>query len=542
MVQRFMRLVAVCLVLCIVLSGCSLIDSSGRFSGLLGSITSVRYDQMQYTRPDMDEHQRILDESCEQALVEENLNLLLDAIMDYYEVYDSFCTNFFLAMIAYCRDTTDIYWQGEYGYCNTHAAEIDAGLDRLYRCLAKSPLRQELEGEDYFGADYFDSYEGEGLYDETFTALLSQEAALVNSYFAISSQANAVEYYSEDYFSIYGSQMAQVFLELVQLRQQIATYAGYTEYTQFAYDFYHVRDYTPEQATAYLADVRAELVPLYRRLSDSDVWSQGSALSLEADTFHYVQSMANAMGGKVKDAFQAMNRQNLYDISYGQNKQGTSFTVYLRDYQLPYLFVTPTLTQYDCLSFAHEFGHFCNEYVSYGSMVGVDVAEIFSMSMEYLSLCYAESGDALTRLKMADSLNTFITQAAFASFEHQLYSLSGDDLTVEGIQQLYTRVCTAYGLDVQGWDSREYVCIPHFVESPMYIISYVVSNDVALQVYQKEQQQTGAGLSIIQDNLGSSDAYLLTFVTNAGLESPFDQGRLLQVRQTLEKALEAYLN
>ncbi len=541
MAHRLLRLVAACLILCMLLSGCSIVDSSGRFTGLLGLITSFSYDEMEYVRPDMDEHQRILEETCTKAMAEENLNQLLEIIMDYYDIYDGFYSSYFLAMIAYCRDTTDIYWQGEYAFCNQHAAEIDAGLDRLYRCLAKSPLRQELEGEDYFGADYFDSFEGESLYDEAFTALLEQEATLINRYFAVSSQANAVEYYSEEYFTQYGSQLAQVFLELVMLRQQIASYAGYTDYTQFAYDFYHVRDYTPEQAMAYLADVRAELVPLYGRLNDAAIWEQGNTLSLETDTFDYVQSMAGAMGGQVKDAFQTMEKQNLYDISYGKNKQGTSFTVYFGEYQLPYLFVTPTLTQYDCLSFAHEFGHFCNEYVSYGSMVGVDVAEIFSMSMEYLSLCYADDGENLTQLKMADSLNTYVTQAAYASFEHQLYSLSGEDLTVEGIQQLYAQVCTAYGVDTEGWDSREYVCIPHFVESPMYIISYVVSNDAALQIYQKELQQTGMGLAVIEENLGSTEAYLLSFLTAAGLESPFDQGRLLQVRQTLEKALEAYL-
>ena len=526
---KILSLISLILVISVMITGCGLLD------GLFGS-SLVPYEQMEYSRPDMAEFSAVLEESCSVALEASDISLLLDAIWSFYDVYDSFYTNMSLAFISYCRDLTDIYWEGEYSYCASHSATVDAGLDRLYRSLAKSPLRETLEGEDYFGADYFDSFEGESIYDEYLTTMLNQEALLCSQYQVISGEATDTEYYSEEYFSIYGSRMAETFLELVRLRQEIAAYAGYESYPQFAYDFYHIRDYTPQQAVSYLADIRAELVPLYRGLTVS--WDDELDHCSEEDTLLYVKSMAQSMGGSIQDAFSDMSAAQVYDISYGANKYGASFEVYLSSYYTPYIFLCSTGTEYDKLSFAHEFGHFCADYVTLGgSMQSVDVSEIFSQAMEYLSLMYADGGEELVKLKMAGCLATYVEQAALASFEHQVYDLTEEELTVEGIQTLYEEVCIAYGLDVPGWDSRDYVCVPHFYESPMYIISYVISNDAALQIYEMEQQEQGSGLACFEKNLTSSQFYLLSFLEEAGLESPFATGRLTRVRQTLENAL-----
>jgi oligoendopeptidase F len=259
--------------------------------------------------------------------------------------------------------------------------------------------------------------------------------------------------------------------------------------------------------------------------------------SSELQTFSYVQNMAHNMGGIMKEAFDAMADSNLYDISYGENKFDSSFVVYLYTYGAPYVFVNPTLTEHDKLTFTHEFGHFCNHYASYGSGAGVDVSEVFSQGLEYLSLCYTENTGNLEKIRMATCLTTYVEQAAYASFERQVYNLSGEQLTVENIQALYQTVGTSYGFDSWAWDSRDYVCINHFFTSPMYVISYVVSNDAALQLYQMEKAEKGTGLACYTDNLTTMEAYFLAFLESAGLKSPFDPGRLEEVRKTLEVVL-----
>ena len=68
----------------------------------------------------------------------------------------------------------------------------------------------------------------------------------------------------------------------------------------------------------------------------------------------------------------------------------------------------------------------------------------------------------------------------------------------------------------------------------MYITSYVVSNDAALQLYQLEQEEAGQGLALYEVQLTSQEADFLAFVESAGLESPFAKGRIQAVKATFE--------
>ena len=69
----------------------------------------------------------------------------------------------------------------------------------------------------------------------------------------------------------------------------------------------------------------------------------------------------------------------------------------------------------------------------------------------------------------------------------------------------------------------------HFYTNPMYIISYVVSNDAAMQLYQLELEEAGAGLTRYEENLDTWEMYFLAFLEEAGLQSPFD--RVAEVRE-----------
>ena len=66
------------------------------------------------------------------------------------------------------------------------------------------------------------------------------------------------------------------------------------------------------------------------------------------------------------------------------------------------------------------------------------------------------------------------------------------------------------------------------------MISYVVSNDLALQFYQLEREQPGEGLRLYQRSLTSQDSYILAFAQDYGLQSPFTEDRLLQVKDLFQ--------
>jgi oligoendopeptidase F len=168
----------------------------------------------------------------------------------------------------------------------------------------------------------------------------------------------------------------------------------------------------------------------------------------------------------------------------------------------------------------------------------VDVLEFFSQGMEYLSLCYVADTEQLTRMKMADSLCLYVEQAAFASFEMQMYEIPAEELSVEALTALYEQVALDYGFESLDYDPREFVTVNHYYTNPLYIISYVVSNDVAMQLYQLERENPGSGLAVLEANLATDERYLRAFLETAGLESPFAEGRLKRCGKPLKLSLD----
>lgn len=527
------RLIALVLAVALLLTGCAL-DFGGYFTRLANVFRPVSFENMTYTRPDP----ALLDEAlgpCLESAKGKNLNKLVGHINTVNSICNNIQTNYFLAYIHYSIDMTDRYWETEYNYCSQLTPRVQAALDELMYALAASPLRKELEKEEYFGAGYFDDYDGESFWTEEFTALKDRETELVNEYYKLTSLAGTLDPQSETFYTTVGTQMEQLYTDLVKVRLEMATEAGYASYADYAYTVTYDRDYTPAQAMGLLGDIRTDLTPLYGKLAQSDVWSQITG-STEEQTLRYVQSMAKAMGGVAQEAFSLMDKGNLYHISYGQNKIGASYTVFLPDYRAPFIFMNPTATTYDWLTFAHEFGHFCNDYATGGSGASIDISETFSQGMEYLSLRYADGGENMEKLKLSDSLSIYVEQSFLADFEDRVYRLKPEELTTEKVRALYGQVAGEYGLG-ELVDERSYVNVNHLFASPMYIISYVVSHDAAMQLYQMETGAKGTGLSCYNAMLTTQQTGFLAFLEEAGLDSPFKDGHIKALRELFEETL-----
>lgn len=520
------RLTALMVAVCLLFSGCSLLGSHG-----------VPFEDMVYARPSLPELSACADRCTELGRSGDDLDKLWMELIDFFALYSDFYTQYLLAYVHYCKDMTDLYWADEYNYCEERTALAEATRDRLLHELAKSPLREQLEGEDYLGSDYFDDYDGESLWTDEFQTLKEQESELLSDYYQIIQEGTDFEPGSDEYYDTVGIKLETLYIEMVALRQQLAKAAGYDSYPEYAYEQVYYRDYSVSDAIGFCQQVYEELVPLYRELAESEFWEMGIYYAGENDTYRYVRTMATNMGGRVARAFEQMSQNNLYDISRRDNKYDNSFEVYFYDYEQPYIFISPTGTEMDHLSFAHEFGHFCNDQVSYGSTVGIDTAEVFSQGMEYLSLFYAHASEELTLHKLGDGLCVYVEQGAYSCFEQQVYELSPEELSVERVRDLFLKTGAGFGLDCWELDGRRYVSIPHFFLQPLYVISYAVSNDTAFQLYQLEQQHRGDGLDIYLKTLDTEQEDFLPFLEEAGLDSPFLEGRIRTVKETLQNAL-----
>ena len=517
------RIIASVLLVCVWLSGCRLplVDDFARNEGLA-------FSEFTYTRPDLRQLDATL-EKCRQNIADDvSFADIVSNIDTFYGQYDSFYTNLNLADIHYCLDMRDSQWSEEYNYCMDLSGEADAKLEQLYEMLASSQYRQKLEDDQYFGAGFFDSYTGAPVLDEVYVALSLEESQLQAAYYDIYARAGDVDCYSQEFYDTYGQELAQILVDLICVRQQIAEHFGYESYAEMTYENTHGRDYSVQTAKQYMQDIGMALSDIYEAIYYDDVWQYGDEKGTSVESFQYVQKTASFLGGKVQDAFLSMQKRELYDLTYSPHKYDGSFSIYLLDYNAPYVFLNPRNASSDKLDFAHEFGHFTNDYICGGSYVGTDVSEVQSQGMEYLSLCCAQDKN-LTQYKLADSMELYVYQSAYGLFELEIYELDDEELTGENLIACYQKISEDFSLVQKDWNAMDFVNVSHFYNSPMYIVSYVVSNDLAMQLYEMELNQPGIGKEKFADILSSEDAYILDFADRYGLKNPFSQERITEV-------------
>lgn len=537
----------------------SIIENSGQ------EINS--FDDIEYVRPAVEAlRQRVL--AAEELLNDgESLETVEDALDQCYTLYYSYDTMYNIAHIRSCQDVTDSYYAQELAWCEDNYPRVQQLMEELLYAAAASDQAQELE-EDFFWEGFTQDYadDSQSVYRDDIVELMQQEAALIGEYRAlnasptIDTDEGELDYYDYiadkyddeyldalmQYYEKYNEEFARIYIELVKLRCQMARELGYDSYEQMQYDYYFERDYSPEQAAAYVADIKEYMVPLYVEVMAGDPYSRVSYDWIDDEQLVSVLARAaEQVGGEIQEAFDFMRDYGFYDVRLSSTKAAMSFQSYLNDYDAPFLFLNRSGDIEDILSLSHEFGHYVDAYVNYNAAETIDVSECFSQGMEYLLLGYfdaasPETVDNLSRLKMLDTLELYVQQASFVEFENRVYSSDPETLTAQSLNELSLELAKEYGYYDgvnEGYYAMSWSDISHFFEMPFYVISYPVSNDIAMQVYELEQTDRGAGLEKYLEILDREYHGLIDTAESGGLQSPFTPGRIEHVVQDLSAKL-----
>ena len=573
------RWIALLLSLALLLTGCSPINllqqalqdgQPSTFDKIMEALTGVKmtvpFSEMPYVHPEEETLQALFDAAID-AAGKLDENALMDALDTASMAYWDFHTYHTIAMIRSDSDQTDTYWMEEYAWCELLSSKVEQWMEQMLQACALSPLRARLERAGYFLPHELDAYEDSDSYNDEMVALYQRESELISDYRELTadptitldgaevplneylSQEDVPEEEQEEVYLAYLQQIneeaAEIYCELILMRREMAEVAGYTDYEAFQYDYFG-RAYTPEDVADYLADIQEILGPYRQALTARGAYDAITFPPMAEETLlPTLQKVMEALGQDAAQALDCMLEYELYNVSSSLTKAPISYTAYLPSYEVPYLFVNTYRDVEDVLYTAHEFGHFLPAWL-YGYGVGsLDLDETYSQGMEYLTLCHLESilsesdYEALLRIKLLDTLDTYTMQGALASFEQAVYALPEEELNAETLNALSLSCMQDYGCV----DGDEEFCslywsqVTHLFEMPFYVLSYCVSVDSAMQIYQKELAQPGDGRDAYFALLDSPDIFFPEELETVGLESPLSEGRVEQALELIKNQL-----
>ena len=531
----------------------------------------LKFSDMHYTRPDLDKLSAdvaAVEEALENGMKLKDVEELLDVCMDGY---DEFSTMYSLANIYNCKDLRDEYYAAEYEWISTENSTVSQLFDEMYYACAGSALGAELE-EDYFWEGFCEDYADpdDSYYNDESVALMQRESELISRYREIvadpviewkgeevafyelleelSDYSDVQGYYDYlgalmTYYETYNEPLAEVYIDLMRVHEDMAKAMGFSTAEEMEFVFGFDRDYTPEDAAVFIDDVKTYLVPI-------SIWAEERGLSYNItysplgseELYSALHGVAENIGHGCTEAFSFMDKYELCDVEPSVYKADTSFQTYLSMYDAPFVFLNPEGTTRDLVTFVHEFGHFTDAYTNFDAAETIDLAEVYSQALEFLSLSHmdgllpASDVNALRTGKMLDALDTFIQQASFADFESKAHAIGPDELTAEKLNELALQATKDFGYCPEGFEEfMQYfwMDITHLFEYPFYVISYPVSLDVAMQVYVLETAEAGKGLDKYFEMMPRDYDTFMETVTENGLQSPFAEGGLASIAQVI---------
>lgn len=538
---------------------------------------TVNFDRIEYVRPDAD------------ALISDFLTVTdviakneipyadqLGAVISLEDGYTNFKTMYSYSNILMSKDARSTYWCDEYDYISGYVPSFSSTIEKLYVAAAQSEHAEKFES-DYFGEGLIEEYADGGIYTEALVELLEKETEIENRYSSLST-ANVVITYKNmtnsfdgliDFFAeTYGENSltysialeectalyeervnelsGEMLVELVKIRRRISDELGLESYADFAYEnIYH--DYTSEQMLDFIGDVAEYIVPVYYSVSYYVLWpyfGQNKECA-ELDRIDLINTLYYAyedMDEELQDIYSYMLQFELYDVaSANENRFGGSFCTYLEDYDAPYIFLSANGSCEDYMTLSHEFGHFVDAYINDGAEASLDLSEVSSQALEYLTLIEIEDDLAdedykyLFYSQIKSSFEVLLFQSFYALFEHYAYDIEYDSINETTLIAAMKTAAKEMGMSEDYFDSLDHVLIPHVMLYPFYVQSYPVSASVALEIYYTEKSEEGAGLEAYLELIDRSDEEygLEAALEDAGLASPFSKNYLKRLADTI---------
>jgi len=526
------------------------------------------FDELEYVRPDFEKIQNTMYELFDALKSPFKLRQISTLLDEFYAQCSDFETMYVIANIRSSKDMTDEFYAEEYSWLMSSYGQLQYMIEQVYMACAESihifwlePLRfwegfreeyQAVDGEeDSISLRYGELVARETEIISEYRSFVStqtvevagQELSFDEYLLQLPPYAHAEAY--EKHYRENNAVLGQMYVELIEIHQEMAELMGYESYAAMEYEQGFGRDYGPEQVEEYMEHVKRHLAPLGIKLAEQGLSSSAGYRAVSSrELLLWLDTAAAGFGGIIEEAYKYMLAHKLYDMEYSPNKMNSSFQTYLADYDAPYLFIDPAGDNWDIITVFHEFGHYANAYIRYNAPESMDLSESFSQAMEFLALgkldCIlnAEELEQMHSMALMDITSSLLDQTALAEFE--LRACEMEQPTVEKLNELWLQLTKDYGMYDEIFGNiyqYSWTETPHLFESPFYVISYPVSAAVALELYELELEEEGAGIEKFVEMSQSCLAGLVETVEFASLQYPLSEERVMDMAEFLERLL-----
>ena len=538
--------------------------------------SDLKFGDYEYKRLSQADFETIVEGLEDLASDSKNADAVMDVITEMEDYYNELDRNYSLANLYSNLYADDEQYDEEvefYSDLNTNIYDL---LMQNYHIVAESPCADRLEEHIDDADDWQDILDYEEMSQEE-KDLKAEETRLELDYDDLSLKEYTTNIDGKDYNEddleaaledgsvevtdcLYGladiisqknQEKGELYLELVDVRTQIAKLNGYDNYVDYAYEEKYGRDYSYDDLEDYRQSVVDNMVPLgqeLREIMTGDMSEEYSAmLSAGMTEQECLDNLASHLPEISEDfmvSYNYMVDHDLIDISQSDSKAPGGFTTAMTGYNAPFLYNCADGTISDMATLIHEFGHYNEMYYQtedtwYYDNVNLDLAEIHSQGMEMLFMDYADDiyGDHADIMKLYNQFS--MTYSAVQGvkedeFQYRVYS-DPDGLTVSDLNKIYYECCEKYG-DIENYNSYyiglygaglpegeifEWVEIPHTFQSPMYYISYSVSVAAVYELYDHILNDRDEGIDIYMALVDAEfqDEFQTT-LENVGLNNP----------------------
>lgn len=496
---------------------------------------TIDFDEIIYSEPDYDGIRAKISalSNVMKGDGEKSIESIKTAVEEIEADFLHFRTMGAYAKIMQSRDLSELFWDEQYTRISTEYRDISSQLRTMLILMAGSDIAEALE-EEVFGEGFVEQYRDSEAYSDYLVELMTRESELVADYSAISMSSVTITYkdvsataeeilqYYKDIYgegsttflsittavaSIYTEEATkiseEIFIELTRIRSLIAKESGYLNYRDYAYENLP-HEYPCTDIYNFINGTREYILPVYVTLASTVFYpytKTHTASNIDTVTLiNTLHSVMSELDPEMLSAYEYMLQHGLYSVEVSnQNRLNASFTTYLDTYSAPYVFVSGTGKIGDITTLAHEFGHFYDFYINDGESASLDISEISSQALEYLTIL-ALSGEIdesdvvyLRYTTLENAMITIIQSALFALYEEYIYTLPYEGITRENLDSLVEEAARAIGLYSSGLKSLGDVIYPQTVNTPFYMQSYATSLAAALEIYFAEEENAGDG-------------------------------------------------